>query len=394
VAQRRQFGSVRQLPSGRWQARYYGPDGVRREAPETFSTKRDAQTWLTLREAEIVRGEWMDPDRGRELFGNYAARWIDEQKLGPRTREEYQRVYRLHVEPFLGHRELGRIKPDTVRTWRSKLLASGRSEDVTAKAYRLVRAVMYTAVDDDLIRRNPCRIKGADKARRAERAVATVPQVYALAVLLGQRWRAFILTAAFIGIRWGELIALRRTDVDLEARTIQVTRAFAELSGGRLVLVPPKSEASERVVTIPGVLVGELRAHLDEFVGSDDDALVFTGERGGTPKRGSWRSTVRWTARVAEAGLPAGFTFHDLRHTGNHLASMSGASTRELMHRMGHSTMRAALIYQHATGDRAREIADRLNEVVERETKPHVRGTAGGTPDDEDGAAGVLVPTG
>jgi integrase len=336
----------------------------------------------------------MDPDRGRELFGNYAARWIDEQKLGPRTREEYQRVYRLHVEPFLGHRELGRIKPDTVRTWRSNLLASGRSEDVTAKAYRLVRAVMYTAVDDDLIRRNPCRIKGADKARRAERAVATVPQVYALSVLLGKRWRAFTLTAAFAGIRWGELIALRRTDVDLEARTIQVTRAFAELSGGRLVLVPPKSEASERVVTIPGVLVGELRAHLDDFVGADDDALVFTGERGGTPKRGSWRSTVRWTARVAEAGLPAGFTFHDLRHTGNHLASMSGASTRELMHRMGHSTMRAALIYQHATGDRAREIADRLNEVVERETKPRGPGTAGGTPDDEDGAAGVLVPTG
>jgi integrase len=84
------------------------------------------------------------------------------------------------------------------------------------------------------------------------------------------------------------------------------------------------------------------------------------------------------------------FTFHDLRHTGNHLASMSGASTRELMQRMGHSTMRAALIYQHATDERAREIADRLNEVVERETKARDRGT----PDDEDGAAGVLVPAG
>jgi hypothetical protein len=69
---------------------------------------------------------------------------------------------------------------------------------------------------------------------------------------------------------------------------------------------------------------------------------------------------------------------------------MSGASTRELMQRMGHSTMRAALIYQHATDERAREIADRLNEVVERETKARDRGT----PDDEDGAAGVLVPAG
>jgi integrase len=86
--------------------------------------------------------------------------------------------------------------------------------------------------------------------------------------------------------------------------------------------------------------------------------------------------------------VPKGFTFHDLRHTGNHLASVSGASTRELMQRMGHSTMRTALIYQHATNQRVREIADRLNAVVERETKAG----DGGTPDDEDGAAGVLVP--
>jgi integrase len=96
---------------------------------------------------------------------------------------------------------------------------------------------------------------------------------------------------------------------------------------------------------------------------------VFVGERGGTPKRGSWRTTVKWTTRAVKAGLPKGFTFHDLRHTGNHLASVSGASTRELMQRMGHSTMRAALIYQHATDERAREIADRLNDVVERQAK-------------------------
>ena len=122
-------------------------------------------------------------------------------------------------------------------------------------------------------------------------------------------------------------------------------------------------------MTIPEVLVGELAAHLNKYVGPDDDALVFVGERGGTPKRGSWRSTVKWTERVEDAGLPAGFTFHDLRHTGNHLASMSGASTRELMQPVGHSTMRAALIYQHATDERAREIANRLDEVVERQTK-------------------------
>jgi hypothetical protein len=70
-----------------------------------------------------------------------------------------------------------------------------------------------------------------------------------------------------------------------------------------------------------------------------------------------------------QAGLPAGFHFHDLRHTGNNLAAASGASTRELMHPMGHGSMRAALIYQHATGERDREIADALQFRIERELK-------------------------
>lgn len=70
---------------------------------------------------------------------------------------------------------------------------------------------------------------------------------------------------------------------------------------------------------------------------------------------------------VVRAGLPTGFHFHDLRQTGNHLAALSGSSTRELMHRMGHSTMWAALVYQHATDDRAREIADRLSALVTAE---------------------------
>lgn len=134
-------------------------------------------------------------------------------------------------------------------------------------------------------------------------------------------------------------------------------------------------------MTIPGVLVDELRRHLAEFVGTEPWALVFTGSRGASPRRSSWRQTVQWSTRIQAAGLPEGFHFHDLRHTGNHLASQGGASTRELMHRMGHASMRAALIYQHATDERARQIADRLSEVVERE-KPRN--------DDSEGEAGAV----
>ena len=365
MSSRRQFGALRRLPSGRYQASYVGPDGFRRSASTTFPTKADGKAWLTLREAELLRGEWLDPDRGRVLFGDYGQRWIAEHKLGPRTREEYERQFRLHVRPYLGHEEVGRLSPEAVRTWRAAMLSSGRSLDTAAKSYRLVRSIMTTTVDDGRARRNPCRIRGADTASRAERPVATVAQLYALAAAIGPRWRVFVLTAGLTSLRWGELIALRRVDVDLDGLVINVHRSFAQLAGGRIVVVPPKSAAGVRRVTLPPVLVADLSSHLAEHVGLTPEAAVFTGEKGATPKRGSWHSTVRWTGLVVEVGLPKGFHFHDLRHTGNHLASVSGASTRELMQRMGHSTMRAALVYQHATDERAREIAERLSQVVE-----------------------------
>lgn len=119
-------------------------------------------------------------------------------------------------------------------------------------------------------------------------------------------------------------------------------------------------------VTLPGVLVQELGKHL-ETVATDPDQAVFTGDRGATPRRGNWRANVRWPALIRDVGLPTGFRFHDLRHTGNHLAAQTGASTRELMQRMGHSTVRAAMVYQHATDARARGLADRLDEIVKEQ---------------------------
>jgi integrase len=221
---------------------------------------------------------------------------------------------------------------------------------------------MGTAVDDGRIARNPCRIKGADAGRAPERPVATVPQVYALADAVGPQYRAFVITAALTSLRWGELIALRRRDVDLDAGLAFVHRSLIEYQG-KLEVARPKND-SVRTVTLPAVLVVEVREHLRLRVPADHDALLFTGERGATPRRGNWRANVGWREAIRSAGLPEGFHFHDLRHTGNHLVAQSGASTRELMDRMGHSTMRAALIYQHATEARARTLADRLDAMV------------------------------
>jgi integrase len=107
----------------------------------------------------------------------------------------------------------------------------------------------------------------------------------------------------------------------------------------------PKSDAGLRSVAVPALLLPELAAHLAEFTDSEATAFVFLGELGGRLRRSNFRRATHWQASVVRVGLPAGFHFHDLRHTGNQLAAEAGATTRELMRRMGHSTVRAAMRY-------------------------------------------------
>jgi integrase len=219
--------------------------------------------------------------------------------------------------------------------------------------------------EDRLIVENPCRIRGYDRYHTPERPTATVEQVYALAILVPARFRALIIVAALTGIRWGELIALRRCDVDLVTGAIRVPRKLAALRN-RMEFGPPKSEAGRRTVALPRAAVVELREHLDDFVGDGPNALVFTGNRSALLRSSNFLRACRWREALVKAGLPEGFHFHDLRHTGNNLAAAAGASTRELMHRMGHSSMRAALIYQHATSERDREIAEGIDRRIAR----------------------------
>ncbi|MDM4720340.1 tyrosine-type recombinase/integrase [Micromonospora sp. WMMA1363] len=315
-----------------------------------------------------AQGEWVAPEAGEIELLEYGQRWIAERKLAPRTRQGYEFLFARQVAPYLGHLMLGGIRPATVRAWRKKLLDAGVPEPQAVKAYALLRAVLNTAVrEDEIIRQNPCRIKGYDQYHTPERPTATIAQVYALANAVPARYSALVLVAALSGLRWGELVALRRRDLDLDAGTVRVARKLAALRS-HLEFGPPKSAAGVRVVALPAAAVEALRAHLDEFTAADADALVFTGDKGALLRSGNFGRAVKWTRTVAALGL-AGFHFHDLRHTGNTLAAASGASTRELMHRMGHASMRAALIYQHATNERDREIASAMDRRIAKQAR-------------------------
>lgn len=181
-----------------------------------------------------------------------------------------------------------------------------------------------------------------------------------------------MLLATFGSLRWGGLAALRRRCLDLDAGPVRVVASTTELKDGSVTIGPPKSAAGTRTVALPEMVISELRAHLDIYVGDGDEAFVFVGAKGAMLRRPTF--TRPWAKALRSVGL-SGFHFHDLRHTGNTFASQSGATLRELMNRMGHSTTRAALIYLHTEGDRDRRIADGMGRLAEEALTEEGSGT-------------------
>lgn len=375
---KRTFGRVRKLPSGRYQARYLGPDGVDRPAPYTFATTREADDWLAEKRTEIRRDEWKDPDAGAVNFDKYALRWVKERRLAPTTDELYRRLLRIHVLPTFGALDLDEIAPPLVRSWRSERLDATDAATTIAKAYRLLKAIMQTAEDDELIRRNPCRIRGAGKESADERPVATVDQVDALADALGPRWRLMVYIAAYGPARPEEQAALRRPDVSLEPLGVWIRSAEPELNTGRRVPGETKSRAGKRFIVLPGFLERDVKRHLAWYAEKKPDGLLFVGERGKPFRRSTFGR--KWRKARTKVGLPENFRFYDLRHTGHTLSTQSGATLKDTMVRAGQSSEKAALIYQHSNLERQQEVAAGIDARVRVErTKSRAKDGEPGT---------------
>ena len=187
-------------------------------------------------------------------------------------------------------------------------------------------------------------------------------QVYTVAQEIGPRYGALILLATFASLRWAELAALTKADIDLDACIVRVTRQIDYLPGGGHSFGPLKSKASRRTVSFPDLIVPDLRRHLEGI--DQADPLVFTSPEGG-PLRHSNFYRRAWMPALKALGLD-GVHLHDLRHTGNQLTAEAGANLRELMARMGHDSTRAALIYLHTSDARQRVIADQVRKLARK----------------------------
>jgi integrase len=343
----------------RYDAVVRGPDG--KERSKTFTSRKAAEQHERAQRVALDKGAWIDPRHAALNFGDYATGWLsDRHDLQPRTDELYKGLLRLHVLPTFGALSLGKVTSTDVRAWHAAL---ARKHPVTAaKAYRLLKQILATAVSDDLIGKNPCVVKGAGQERSPERPTASMPEVAALADAMPDRLRLAVELAAWCQLRRAELLGLERRDVDLLHGTIRVDRT-GNLVGGALVIGPPKTEAGSRTISVPRHVLPALEHHLAEYVDTDSGSPLFVGERGG---RASVRNAVQKAFTAAAASIGPDLHLHDLRHSGATWASVAGATTKEVMGRLGHASPRAALIYQHRTQDRDAAIAELLSGLAER----------------------------
>lgn len=362
-ANHRGFGWIRRLPSKRLQASYAGPDLQRHTAPHTFEARLDAEAWLAGEHRLIAAGAWTPPKTRKaaaavETLGAYSDAWLADRGLKPRTRAHYRNLLDRHLLPTLGPLPVRSITPAAVRSWYA--LTAPDTPTTRAHAYSLLRAILATAVTDELIPANPCHIRGAGSAKRkVEIEPATLDELEALTLAMPAKYRLMILLAAWCALRFGELTELRRKDIDLKRGVIKVRRAVAWVDS-KPVIGPPKSDAGMRDVAIPPHLLPLIRQHLADHAGI---SLVFPSPTGQHLTTSTLYASY-WPAR-RKAGRPD-LRFHDLRHTGAVLAASTGATLAELMGRLGHSTPAAAMRYQHAAKGRDFEIAAALSQLAAR----------------------------
>jgi integrase len=354
------------MRSGRIQASYVADDGRRYYCPHTFDTRMDAEGWLQHERKLIDRGEWTPPEMRAKAVGyvtlrEYTDQWLAHRDLSPKTRAIYRQLLRGRINNHLGAELLQAVTPAMVRAW-----WVGLPKDTAARnahAYRVLNSIFNTAIEDKLIKQNPCQIKSAGRSPKPREVQALTPaELMVVAKSVPEHYRVAVHVAAWCGLRFGELIELRRKDVHVVGgHMVLKIRHAATLVDDKIVTEKPKTDAGIRDVTVPPHVAEMLRAHMIAHTGNGPESFLFTTTWGGRLTKGAFTKTIK--QGFASVGKPD-MRVHDLRHVGATLAARAGATTKELMARIGHTSPVMAMRYQIAAADRDAAIADKLSELA------------------------------
>lgn len=369
---RKNWGAIRKLPSGRFQASFVAPDGKRRNAPDTFRLKTQASGWLASKRAEILEGSWVDGENTNATpvtnFRDYATNHIEVQTtskghlLRESTKALYRKILCTSLKPF-SSQELESITKAQVSSWYASMIATGK-KTTASKAYKLLSAVLKRAVEEGKITKNPCGIRGAHSATTGKAVdTPTADEVAEIAKAIAPEFRTLVLVAAYGGFRFSEITEIRRGDIFAIEKGGQVSyevriRRAVTFVNGEFVIDDPKSEKSSRNVSLSPALTPLINKHLFTEVLDEPEALLFASKTGGHLPH--YTFIKAWNRALKVAGISRdGLTPHSLRHFAGTHYHLAGATLPELMDWLGDSSISAVQRYLHVT-DRASEIASQM----------------------------------
>ncbi|WP_231983645.1 site-specific integrase [Mycobacterium sp. E2733] len=332
----------------------------------TFSIHSNAEGWLYQERCLIERGEWIAPAQRKTerqamvTLGKFAATWLSQRPLKHTTQVHYRRLV-AHFPP-LDDLPLESLTPQRVREWYATTLVTRPT--LRSHVYGLLHALLATAVSDGLLTANPCQIERAMQVtRKRQPVILSIGELGHVADAIEPRYRALVLIGAWCGLRWGELIELRRRDIGAGAVLLTVERGATHNGGCRIGT--PKS-GKGRTVVVPPHIRRDILEHLELFVGEDKESLLFPPSRGGCHLRDtSFRP--HFDKALQKIGRQ-GVRVHDLRHFAGTATARVG-TLRETMSRLGHSTVGASLLYQGLVSGRDVEVAEALSALAENDEK-------------------------
>ncbi len=321
-----------------WRARYIAPDG--KERSKTFRRKVDAERFLATVEVDKLRGAWVDPRQGRIRLGEFWQRLepVLARRVRPTTLDLYQRLWILHIESELGLRSLASLTRFDIEEFVARLSSEGMGAATVGATFRLVHRILEAAVETQLIVLNVARGVKLPALPHTEMRFLSPTEVERLVEATPERWRAFVLLAAWCGLRFGEIAALKLSRVDFEGHRIRVEEALGEVNGK--VQVGPTKTKAKRSVALPAFVGEALAVHIRRWP-PRSDGLIFWSPEGGPVRRSNFRKRV-WLPVIQAAALEP-LRFHDLRHTAVALAVAAGGHAKAIQARLGHSSVSMTL---------------------------------------------------
>jgi integrase len=330
-------GKQRRVPSARhgkgkrWAARWRDPDGKQRY--RAFERRLDADNFLAGQRADLMRGSYIDPRESKVMLKSYAEqRWLPAQvHLRPNSASLYASHVANHVVPLLGDRPLGGLRRPDCTAFVAALAAKPLAPSTVHTVYAVLRSLMQSAVEDQLIPANPCARVPLPRLDKRVVVPLAAEAIAALAAAMPARYEVAVWLAAGAGLREGEALGLTVPRVEFLARRLVVVEQMQNK-----VLSPLKTRASKRVIPVDDLVLNAVTTHMQRWAPGTGQILI-TNRLGRPVQRNSFGFC--WREAVEAAGLPVGTRFHDLRHFYASSLIAAGLHPKVIQERLGHATM-------------------------------------------------------